>query len=100
MTPKLPDGRGRAVAFENTRVEYTRYVYEYGTTTREVMGRSGSRFGGIPGAGEDGQARVFGEGRIGLRELAEEELRAFAGFDEAGVKSIGAEAEARIGVGR
>ena len=87
------------MAFENTRAEYTRYVYEYGTTTCEMVGRSDSRLGGIPGAGEDGEARVFGVGRIGLGELAEEELGAFAGFDEAGITAIGAEAEVWIGVG-
>jgi hypothetical protein len=41
---------------------------------------------------EDGETRVFWEGGIGLGELAEEELGTFAGFDEAGVKTIGAEA--------
>jgi hypothetical protein len=54
----------------------------------------------VAGAGEDGEARIFGEGWIGLGELAEEELRAFGGFDEAGVEAIGAETEARIVVRR
>jgi hypothetical protein len=35
-----------------------------------------------------------------LGELAEKELGAFARFDKAGVETLGAEAEARIGVGR
>lgn len=37
---------------------------------------------------------------MGLRELAEEELRAFGGFDEARVETIGAEADSRVGVWR
>ena len=55
---------------------------------------------GVTGAGENGEARVFWEGWIGLGELAEEELGTFAGFDEAGVTAIGAEAKPGIGGGR
>jgi hypothetical protein len=55
---------------------------------------------GVTGAGENGEARVFWEGWIGLGELAEEELGTFAGFDEAGVPAIGAEAKPGIGGGR
>jgi len=50
-------------------------------------------------AGEDGKTRIFPEGWIGLGKLAEEELGAFAGFDGAGVKTIGAEAETWVGGG-
>jgi hypothetical protein len=57
-------------------------------------------FRGIAGTSKDGEARVFGKGRIGLGELAEEEVRAFGGFDEAGVETVGAEAKSRIGAGR
>jgi len=62
-------------------------------------GGSGGRFLGVAGAGEDGEARVFREGWIGLGEMAEEELGAFTGFDKAGVEAIGAETEARVGFG-
>ena len=55
---------------------------------------------GVARAGEDGKTRIFREGWVGLGELAEEELRAFVGFNEAGVETIGAEADARIGGGR
>lgn len=55
---------------------------------------------GVAGAGEDGEAGVFWEGWIGLGELAEEEMRALAGFDKAGVEANRAEAEARVLVGR
>lgn len=54
----------------------------------------------MAGAGEDGKAWVFWEGGIGLGELAEEELGAFAGFDEARVPAIGAETKPRVGVRR
>lgn len=47
----------------------------------------------MAGAAEDGQARVLRESGIGLRELAEKELGAFGGSDEARVKAIGAKAE-------
>jgi hypothetical protein len=63
-----------------------------------MIWESGS-FWGIASAGEDGEARVFGEGGIGLGELAEEELRALAGFDEAGVAAIGAEAKLGVRAG-
>ena len=49
-------------------------------------------------AGEDGQARVFGIRGIGGGALAEEERRAFGGFDGAGVKAGGAEASLRVGL--
>jgi len=52
----------------------------------------------VAGAGEDGEARVFREGGIGLGELAEEELGAFAGFDKPGVEAMGAEAQPRVGL--
>ena len=55
---------------------------------------------GVAGAGEDGEARVFWERWIGLGELAEEKLRAFVGFDEAGVEAIGAQAEVCFCIGR
>jgi hypothetical protein len=61
-------------------------------------GRSLGRLLGVASAGEDGEARIFWEGWIGLRKLAEEELGAFAGFDEASVQTIGAEAKARVDV--
>ena len=54
---------------------------------------------GVARAGEDGKTRIFREGWVGLGELAEEELGPFAGFDGAGVKTIGTEAEARVGGG-
>jgi len=57
-------------------------------------------FWAIAGAGEDGEAWIFGEGWIGLGELAEEELGAFGGFDEAGVETAGAETKLRVGAGR
>jgi len=57
-------------------------------------------FRGIAGAGEDGEARVFGKVRIGLGELAEEEVRAFSGFDEAGVETAGAETKLRVSARR
>jgi hypothetical protein len=69
-------------------------------TTRRRAGGSRGGLGGVASAGKDGKPRIFGEGWIGLRELAEEELRAFAGFDEAGVETIGAEAESRVGAWR
>ena len=50
----------------------------------------------VAGAGEDGEARIFGKGWIGPGKLAKEELGAFTRFDEAGVETIGAKAEARI----
>jgi hypothetical protein len=64
------------------------------------FGFSSSWLLGIANTGEHREARIFGEGWIGLGELAEEELGAFARFDEAGVETIGAKAEARIVVGR
>jgi len=54
---------------------------------------------GVTSTSENGKAWVFWEGWIRLGELAEKELRAFAGFDEAGVQALGTEAEARVGVG-
>jgi len=57
-------------------------------------------FWGVASTGKDRETRIFWEGWIGLGELAEEELGAFAGFDEAGVEAVGAEAEARVCVGR
>jgi len=53
----------------------------------------------VAGAGEDGEARVFREGGIGLGELAEEKLGAFARFDKAGVEAMGAKAEPQVGFG-
>ena len=55
---------------------------------------------GVTGAGANGEARIFWEGWVGLGELAEEELGTFAGFDEAGVPAVGAEAKLGIGGGR
>jgi hypothetical protein len=51
----------------------------------------------VPGAAQDRQARIFRKIGIGLRELAEEELRAFLGDDEPRMNAIGAETE-RVGV--
>jgi hypothetical protein len=64
-----------------------------------IIGGSGSRFLPVAGAGEDGQARVFREGGIGLGELAAEKLGAFAGFDKAGVEAMGAKTEPQVGFG-
>ena len=47
----------------------------------------------MAGTAEDGKAGIFRKGGIGLRELAEEELGAFGGGDEARVQAIRAEAE-------
>ena len=54
----------------------------------------------VAGAGEDGEARVFGKGRIGLGELAKEKLGAFGGFDQARVQARSAKAEASVGFRR
>jgi hypothetical protein len=59
-----------------------------------------SRSGFAARTGEDREAGIFREGRIGLGELAEEELGTFGGIDEAGVKAIGAKAESRVFGGR
>jgi hypothetical protein len=58
--------------------KYTIYVYKLGTTIERKAGRSGCGLRGVTSAGENGEARIFWEGWIGLGELAEEELRAFA----------------------
>jgi hypothetical protein len=62
-------------------------------------GGSGFRLRQVTGTCEDWQAWIFREGRIGLRELAEEELGALAGIDQPGVTAIGAETKSRIFVG-
>jgi len=46
----------------------------------------------VAGAGEDGEAGIFGEAGIGEREFAEKKEGAAGGFDAARVKAIGAEA--------
>jgi len=46
-------------------------------------------FGLVAGAGQDGKTRVFRKIRIGLRELAEEKLRTFVGFYNAGMEAVG-----------
>src|SRR5256885_799351 len=64
------------------------------------------RFGDgfVARAGEDGEAGIFGVGRIGGGALAKEELGAFGGCDGTGVEAVGAEAgvvwAVRIGRGR
>jgi hypothetical protein len=65
-----------------------------------MVGESGGGFWGVTAAGEDGEARVFGEGWIGLGEQAEEELGALGGFNHPGVVTIGAETEPRVEFGR
>jgi hypothetical protein len=67
--------------------------------SRQARFPSRSRPSSVAGAGEDGETRVFGESGIGLGELAEEELGAFAGFDKAGVEATGAKAEPQVGFG-
>ena len=44
---------------------------------------------------DNGQAGIFGERGIGLREFAQIELRAALGFDFSRVEAIGAQASAR-----
>jgi hypothetical protein len=48
--------------------------------------------GGPAAAGEDGEARVFGEGGVDVGEEAAEELRAAVGGHDFGVPAVGAEA--------
>jgi hypothetical protein len=65
-----------------------------------MVGESGGAFWGVTAAGEDGKARIFGEGWIGLGELAEEELRTLGGFNPLGMMTVGAETEPGVEFGR
>jgi hypothetical protein len=53
----------------------------------------GSRLGTVTAATQYRKPRIFREARIGFGELAEQELRAFRGFNRARVLAIGAETE-------
>lgn len=57
-----------------------------------LRARFGFGNGFVAGTREDGKAGVFGISGIGGGALAEEELRAYSGFDRAGVKAVRAEA--------
>ena len=48
-------------------------------------------------AGEDGEARVFRESMIGMRQIADHEDGAESRFDPAGMQAIGTEASAQKG---
>src|SRR5208283_457095 len=57
------------------------------------MGRSGRRVLLVAGTSENGEGRVLRETRIGLRKLAQQELRALGGLYGASVGAVGAQTE-------
>src|SRR5882724_9981528 len=80
-----------------TRAKFTIVKYkEKGNLRMEswkgLRARFGFGNGFVAGTREDGKAGVFGISGIRGGALAEEELRAFSGFDRAGVKAVRAEA--------
>src|SRR5208282_2844498 len=60
-------------------------------TTRALY--SGGRLLLIAGTAQDGEGRIFRETRIGLRKLAQQELRTLCGFHGARVRAVGTQSE-------
>lgn len=76
FSAKTPAGMNRTIAQrERGRKHMPVTLAEFTTEEAKANGKLRARFGDgfVAGAGEDGQARVFGVGRISGGALAEEE---------------------------